>query len=76
MHLLCDYPGDDKTTTFCYSVPHEESRKIANKRDVMSNHCNTLDLTKRPLKTSSLAQMNGACHDTARKLQKVSVYVK
>ena len=59
------------------SVPHEESRKIANMRDVMSNQHNTLDQAKWPSKTSSLAQMNYACHDTATKLlQKVSVYVK
>ena len=55
---------------------HKESRKIANTRDVTTNRCNTLDHTKWPSKTSSLARMNYACRDTARKLQKVSVYIK
>ena len=50
------------------SVPHEESRKIANTCDITSNHRNTLDHAKCPAKTSSFAQMNGACCDTARKL--------
>ena len=51
-----------------YSVPHEESRKIAAKRDVMSNHHNTLGRANWPPKTSSLTRMNGACRNTARKL--------
>ena len=42
--------------------------KIAAKRDVTSNHRNTLDHAKWPPKISSLARMNGACRDRARKL--------
>ena len=53
-----------------HSVPHEESRKIANTHDVMSNHHNihVLERAKWLSKTSSLARMNSACRDTARKL--------
>ena len=55
---------------FTYSIPHKESRKIANTRDVTSNHHNTLHHAKWPLKTSSLSlsQMNDTSCDTARKL--------
>ena len=53
-----------------YSGTHGKSRrilKIATKCDITSNHHNTLDCTKWPLKTSPLAWMNSACRDAARK---------
>ena len=46
----------------------EKFLKIATKRDITSNHHNTLNYAKWPPKNSSLAWMNGACHDAARKI--------
>ena len=73
--LLCT-PGK-VTNTFVslpspqvYSVPHEESRKIANTHDILSNHRNTLDHAKWLLITSSLAWRNYACRDKARKYER------
>ena len=54
--------------TVFYTKRVEKLPKIAAKCDVTSNHRNTLDHAKWPPKTSSLAQMDGACRDTARKL--------
>ena len=56
------------TATVFHTKRVEKLLKIAAKRHVMSNHRNTLDRAKWPSKTSSLARMNGACHDRARKL--------
>ena len=54
----------------------ENFLKIATKRDITSNHHNTLDRAKCLPKTSSLAWINIACRDAARKLSKESVYIK
>ena len=47
--------GSTVLNTLCYSVPHEESRKIpefAKMRDVTPNRCNTLVYAKWPPKTA------------------------
>ena len=71
---------DDCTILCVHTVEHtkrvEKLLKIVTKRDIMSNLHNTLDRTKWLSKTSSLAQVNGACCNAAWKLWKVSVYVK
>ena len=69
VHVLCNRIDPLTVYVHVYSVPHEESRKIANTHDVTSNHCNTLDHAKWQSKTSSLAWMNGACRDTAIQLR-------